>query len=262
LFKDFAVGANFIYRRNGNFIDDILTNGVFSSSQRVDRGPDDIAGTADDGTLAVYNQQNDQVEDEFLITNPDSLFRRYRGLELSANKRLSNRWMVQASWVISKITGTISNGSQLGNSIELDSPNFDPDVQPFRNGRLPNDNTHIAKVLWAYQAPWGVNVSGAYFYTSGSTYTRVVRFNLNQGSTDLLAEPRGSRRLDSQPKFDLKAEKRFRLANGQLGVSFEAFNLFNNGAVNDRFTRTGPSFNRPDGLISPRQLRVGGTYRF
>ena len=144
--------------------------------------------------------------------------------------------MVQASWVISKITGTISNGSQLGNSIELDSPNYDPDFQPFREGRLANDNTHIAKVLWAYQAPWDINLSGAYFYTSGSTYTRVVRFtDLNQATTDILAEPRGSRRLDGQPKFDFKAEKRFRLATGHLGVSFEAFNLFNNGAVNDRF---------------------------
>jgi hypothetical protein len=262
LFKDFAVGANFIYRRNDNFIDDILTNGQFAASPRVDRGPDNIVGTADDGTLTVYNQLNPQSQDEFLITNPDNLFRRYRGLELSANKRLSNRWMVQGSWVISKITGNINNSSQLGNSIELDSPNFDPAVQPFREGRLAGDNTHIAKVLWAYLGPWGINLSGAYFYTSGSTYTRVARFGLNQGNVDLFAEPRGSRRLDGQPKFDLKAEKRFRLANGQLGLSFEAFNLFNNGAVNDRFTRTGASFNRPDGIVAPRQLRVGAAFRF
>ena len=264
LFRDFAVGANFIYRKNSDFIDDILTNGVFSTSQRADRGPDNITGTADDGTLTVYNQLNDQADDEFLITNPDSLFRRYRAIEFSANKRLSNRWMVQASWVISKITGTISNGSQIGNSIELDSPNFDPEQQPFRDGRLANDNTHIGKILWAYQAPWDINLSGAYFYTSGGTYTRNVRFSLNQGSEDILAEPRGSRRLDAQPKFDFKAEKRFRLATGNLGVSFEAFNLFNNGAVNDRFTRTGSStpFEQPQGVVQPRQLRVGATYRF
>ena len=262
LFRDFAVGANFIYRRNGNFIDDILTNGQFAASQRVDRGPDNILGTADDGTLTVYNQLNPQSQDEFFITNPDALFRRYRGVELTANKRLSNRWMVQGSWVISKIVGNITNSTQLGNSIELDSPNFDPALQPFREGRLSGDNTHIAKVLWAYVGPWGINLSGAYFYTSGSTYTRVTRFSLNQGNTDLFAEPRGSRRLDAQPKFDLKAEKRFRLANGQLGLSFEAFNLFNNGAVNDRFTRTGNSFERPDGVVAPRQLRVGAAFRF
>ena len=264
LFRDFAVGANFIYRKNSDFIDDILTNGVFTPTTRVDRGEDNIVGTADDGTVTVYNQLNDPADDAFLITNPDSLFRKYRALELTANKRLSDRWMIQASWVISKIEGTISNGDQRGNSIELDSPNYDPALQPFREGRLAGDNTHIAKVLWAYQAPWDINLSGAYFYTSGSTYTRVVRFtDLNQAATDILAEPRGSRRLDGQPKFDFKAEKRFRVTTGgTLGVSFEAFNLFNNGAVNDRFNRTGASFNRPDGVVAPRQLRLGATYRF
>ena len=126
------------------------------------------------------------------------------------------------------------------------------------------DNTHIAKVLWAYQAPWDINLSGAYFYTSGSTYTRVVRFtDLNQATTDILAEPRGSRRLDGQPKFDFKAEKRFRVATVAAWASrSKAFNLFNNGAVNDRFNRTGASFDRPDGVVAPRQLRFGATYRF
>ena len=33
LFRDFAVGANYIYRKNSDFIDDILTNGVFSAQR-------------------------------------------------------------------------------------------------------------------------------------------------------------------------------------------------------------------------------------
>ncbi len=136
LFRDFAVGANFIYRKNSDFIDDVLTNGVFTATTRLDRGEDNVAGTADDGTLTVYNQLNDPADDAFLITNPDSLYRKYRAVELSANKRLSDRWMVQASWVISKITGTIGNGNQLGNSIELDAPNYDPAFAAFQRRTL------------------------------------------------------------------------------------------------------------------------------
>ena len=79
---------------------------------------------------------------------------------------------------------------------------------------------------------------------------------------DLFAEPRGSRRLDGQPKFDLKLEKRFSLSGGHLGLSFEAFNLFNSGAVNDQFARSGDIFEQPQGLVSPRQLRVGAMFRF
>ena len=48
LFRDFAVGANYIYRKNSDFIDDILTNGVFTATTRLDRGEDNITGTADD----------------------------------------------------------------------------------------------------------------------------------------------------------------------------------------------------------------------
>ena len=264
LFPNFAIGANYIHRKYGNFIDDILTNGEFEPISVADPGPDGVLGSADDpGTsLTFYNQLNDPVENTFFITNPEDAFRTYNGLELTANKRLSDRWMVQASWVISKITGNVNNTSALGNSVEYDSPNTDPNVQPFREGRLTNDNTHLAKVLWAYQAPWGINVSGAYFYTSGGTYTRVLRERLDQGNVDLFAEPRGSRRLEGQPKFDFKVEKRFRIADGQLGLSFEAFNLFNNGAVNDEFTRSGSIFAQPQGLVSPRQLRVGAMFRF
>ena len=80
--------------------------------------------------------------------------------------------------------------------------------------------------------PFGVMMSGAYYYTTGGTYTRTVRRRLEQGSVDLFAEERGSNRLDGQPKFDMKFEKRFRLsASGELGLTVESFNLFNNGAV-------------------------------
>jgi hypothetical protein len=264
LFPNFSIGANYIHRRYGNFIEDILTNGEFEAISVADPGPDGVLGSADDpGTaLTFYDQLNPQSENAFFITNPDDAFRTYNGLELTANKRLSDRWMIQASWVISKITGNVNNTSAIGNSIEYDSPNTDPTVQPFREGRLTNDNTHIAKVLWAYQGPWGINLSGAYFYTSGGTYTRVVRERLSQGNVDLFAEPRGSRRLDGQPKFDVKLEKRFALPTGQLGVSVEGFNLFNNGAVNDEFTRSGSIFAQPQGLVSPRQIRVGAMFRF
>ena len=105
-------------------------------------------------------------------------------------------------------------------------------------------------------------VSGAFFYTSGGTYTRLVRERLSQGSVDLFAEPRGSNRLDGQPKFDLKFQKEFPIADGRLGITVESFNLFNHGAVDDRFARAGSSYNQPQGLVAPRTWRFGGVFRF
>ena len=101
-----------------------------------------------------------------------------------------------------------------------------------------------------------------YFYTTGGTWTRTVRYRLNQGNTDLFAEPRGSRRLDDQSKFDLKLEKRFPIANGNLGLTLEGFNLFNNGAIDDVFPRVGGSFGIPQSIVAPRTWRIGGVFRF
>jgi hypothetical protein len=264
LFPNFSVGANGIFRDNNDFIEDVLVTGNFAPRLVADPGPDGITGTADDTgqTLTFYNELSDQADDRFLVTNPSEAFRRYRGLELSANKRFTDNWMLQASWVISKITGNINNTSNIGNSVEFDDPNQDPRFQPFREGRLGRDNTHIAKVLGAYRAPFDVIVSGAYYYTTGGTYTRLVRQRLNQGSVDLFAEPRGSNRLDGQPKFDMKFEKRFRISQGELGFTLESFNLFNNGAVDDRFTRSGSTYNQPQSVVAPRSWRIGGVFRF
>jgi hypothetical protein len=265
LFSNFAVGANFIWRKNSNFVEDIVQNGEYSTSVRQDPGPDGTLGTPDDtgNTLTVYDLESDEADLRYFVTNPDDAFRRYRALELSATKRFSDRWMMQGSWVISKITGNINNTSNTGNSAEYDDPNQDPRFQPFREGRLGRDNTHIAKVLWAYRALWNINVSGAYFYTTGGTYTRTVSYRLGQGTTALFAEPRGSNRYDDQSKFDLKLEKRFSLGGAStIGVTLESFNLFNSGAVDDVAVTTGANFERPQSVVAPRTWRIGGVFRF
>ena len=95
------------------------------------------------------------------------------------------------------------------------------------------------------------------------TYTRTVRRTLNQGTVGLFAEQRGQQRLDGQPKFDLKFEKRFRLsASGELGLTVESFNLFNNGAVDDRITNQVQSSAAAAEYVAPRPRRIGGVFRF
>src|SRR5690606_35994700 len=186
LWSGFSVGINGIWRDNDQFIDDVIQTDVSEYETFVlqDPGPDGEPGTGDEtgNSIIVYDQVTDTSNNRFLITNPASAFRRYRGVEFSVNKRMTGNWQMQASWVISRIKGNYNNTSNFGNSSEYDSPNTNPDFQPFREGRLTNDNTHIAKVLASYRAPWDVLVSGAFFYTSGQTFTRSVRTpSLGQG---------------------------------------------------------------------------------
>ena len=271
LFPGLSVGVTGIWRRNDQFIDDILLfqPGDFTTEPFPDAGPDgDITTTADNtsNSTTLYRQVSDPLENEYLITNPDDAYRNYRGVELTATKRMSNRWQLQASWNISKITGNYNNTSNAGNSTtEYNDPNTDPRFQPYREGRLTNDNTHLGKLLVSYRAPWDILASGAYFYTTGQTFTRTRRApsGTPQGRADLFIEPRGSQRYDPRPSFDFKLEKQFRLGlDRRLGVTLEGFNVFNNDAITARTTRSGSTYFRPTGLVQPRRLRVGAVYRF
>jgi hypothetical protein len=266
--RGISVGVNGIWRDNDHFIDDVIQTDLSEYDTFVinDPGPDGIANSGDEtgNSITVYDQVTDTANNRFLITNPDGAFRRYRAVEFSLNKRMSSRWQMQASWVISKITGNYNNNSSAGNQPEYDSPNVNPSLQPFREGRLVNDNTHIAKVLGSYRAPWDVLVSGAFFYTSGQRFTRTVRTpSLGQGRLDMFIEPRGSQRFDDQPRFDVKLEKQFRMNGDQrLGLTFEGFNLFNDSAITGRTVRSGSSYFTPTGLVQARRFRLGAVFRF
>jgi hypothetical protein len=267
LFTGFSLAATGIWRKNDQFIDDVLINGEYAPVPVTDPGPDGVAGTGDETgtTVTGYRRLSDPLDHQFLITNPEGAERNYKGIELSASKRFTNRWMLNASWVISKITGNYNNTSNAGPSAEFDNPNLDYRFQPFRDGRLTNDNTHIAKLFGTYRAPWDVLLSGAFFYTSGQTFTRTVRPSAGQvtGRPDLFIEPRGSQRYDNQSRFDIKIEKQFRLSSNQrLGLTLEGFNVMNKAAITSRTTRSGSTYFTPQGLVQPRRFRLGAVLRF
>lgn len=263
-----TVGVTGLYRDYDRLIDDVLVArpSDFVTSVVRDPGPDGLPTTGDEtsNTVTVSRQLTDPLRDQYLITNPAGAVRRYRGLELTVNRHMSGRWQMQASWVISKTTGNSDNLLAAPDSAEYDDPNTNAAVQPFRTGRLTSDHTHLAKVLGTYRVPWNVLVSGAFFYTTGQTYTRTVRSpRVPQGRVDVFIEPRGRERLDDQPRLDLRIEKQFSMrGTNRLGIAVEGFNVLNNAAVTAVTSRSGSLYGRPLAIVEPRRLRVGGVYRF
>lgn len=264
LFPGFSLSGTYVYRKNDNFIEDVLLNGEFATRVVADRGLDNVAGTGDEtsASITTYRQLNERLDNQYLITNPQGASREYNGFEITATKRLANRWMAQGSWVIGSSEGNYNNNNSFGNSTEYNDPNQDPRFQPFREGRLVNDTKHIAKVIGMYQAPWDVLLSGAFFFTSGQRFQRVQRESLPQGRLDMFIEDRGAQTYDDQSRVDMKVEKQFRLANNRLGVTFEGFNIFNHAAITSRTVRGGDSYFVPQGLVAPRRWRLGLVYRF
>jgi len=226
----------------------------------------DLEGTGATGqTITTYPQNTDEFDplnNTFLITNPDGAFRYYRGVEITANKRLSKRWTLQGSWVISKVTGNYNNNQSYGNSSEYDDPNQDPRYQPLREGRLGRDNTHIAKVLASVTLPLGIQLSPVYTYVSGNRTQRLYRVSLPQGRKEMFIEERGVQGFDNESIIDIRAIKEFQLGKGRLGIGAEVFNLFNSGPVTDRTMRSGSAYFTPLGVYAPIRGRLSFNYRF
>ena len=85
---------------------------VYAPNKTVtDFGPDNLAGTADDRQLTFSNVLPQYVgKDTFFHTNCGNnttidCVDRYKAIEISISKRMSNRWQMQASYVWSRLDG-------------------------------------------------------------------------------------------------------------------------------------------------------------
>ena len=179
-----------------------------------------------------------------------SLFRKYDGLELTRQQTALGS--VDGPGVLGDLEDhreRSATASRVGNSIELDA------VRTTIRASSRSEKDGWRTTIPTSRKSCGPTRRRGTSTCRGRTSTRpeapthgwCVSATSIRRTSDILAEPRGSRRLDGQPKFDFKAEKRFRLATGSLGVSFEAFNLFNNGAVNDRSPGPATSFEPAEG---------------
>ena len=95
---------------------------------------------------------------------------------LVLNKRQSNRWQAQVSYVLSKSTGTIDNTSSAGvSSRQFETPTL---ALVNVNGTTTNDRTHEFKVLGGYQIPIiEVAVNAYYRALSGRTFSPYERLS-------------------------------------------------------------------------------------
>ena len=108
-------------------------HGIRAEQGRHRLRTDNLAGTGDDVTKTVYNVLPQFVgHDTFFHTNCGNnvavnCTQRYKALELSISKRMSNRWQMQASYVWSRLDGDqqgIQAGSTTtGNVYDFTNPN-------------------------------------------------------------------------------------------------------------------------------------------
>jgi hypothetical protein len=253
----------------------VASTAYVQNKAAVDFGPDNLVGTADDKNLTFYQVAPAFLgKDAIVHTNCGnnvsvSCTQRYKAVELSIGKRMSNHWQMQGSYVWSRLDGDIV--------LDYTNPN---NVLPFiGQGRGANDQPQAFKLLGSYQAPWGITLGANYQALSGLPIDRTLTVGLSQGSTSLRVDPRGTYRADTLSLLSLRADKSFRIS-GPRRASFivELHNLLNSsagqnsyGSVTRGFTsptdfannQLGTSyFGRVQEIVAPRVLKIGFKFDF
>jgi len=260
----------------------VLSTAYTSTPTRsvIDSGPDNIRGTSDDRNLAFYDVKPEFVgKDTFLHTNCGNNVSvdceiRYKALELSIGKRMSNKWQMQGSYVWSRL-----EGSQLGLSTtttgraayDYTNPNNLLNYVGF--GRGSNDQPHAFKILGSYQAPWSINVGANFQALTGLPIDRTLTVGLAQGSRAIPVESRGTYRASNLNLLSLRADKGVRFSSHRASFVVELHNVLNSSAGQNSYgsltqsfasqsafvaaQKTTSYFGRTQEIVAPRVLKIG-----
>lgn len=261
---DLGVRAGFVYKKDKNGwqqVNVLRPFDVFNVPVAIrDPGPDGVLGNTDDGAdLNGFNLDSTARGSSQVAQNVEGYEGTYKTLEISANKRYSQRWSMNASY---SYTWT----DEFGNNYF--SNRFGTAVSNFSFfGSFPsNPNEHTensytnwsAKVSGTIDAGWDLRVTPVLKMQSGAPYGRVINTPLNYGNQLILVEPIGTRRQEMVSVLDLRVEKQLRFGTqARAGLFLDLYNVFNsNTAININW-RAGASFERATTVLPPRIAKFG-----
>lgn len=238
--------------------------------------------TGDDISVYALDPAFRGVPSTFLVTNPGAslcsfcpdLVRQYKGLQVTLEKRMQDRWQLYGSYVLSSSEGNKGTHHRTWQSALFSDPNNL--VNAFGDTTL--DRTHSVKLQGTYQAPYDVWLSLSYTGQSGIPLQRdrgvlgpLARFSREdssqivvEGAIDVLALPPGEQRLPARHLVEARVEKRFRIGESELGLLLDIRNVTN--AAYPTFLEDvllgDSAFGLPGELVFPRTFRVGARFEF
>jgi hypothetical protein len=245
---------------------------------RPDNGRDGLPGTADDGTFQFFNRTSTAVNQTF-FTNDRNYRQTYDGLELTATKRMSNRWQMVAGYTYaqSRVEG-LSVNTNPNTLINVTGPLAGQNTG--FNGQI-GDRPHQFKLTGTYVLPmWDIGVAGNFSSLSGIAITRQVTVAQTVGGNSTVnVEPLGSFRLPRRTVADLRVFKTANFGSRSLEASVDFNNISNANTVWDARTLSGtinlrqngdpagaintvPQFGSAAQVYGPRNIRFNVAFRF
>ena len=236
----------------------------------VDRGPDNIVGSADDQNLTFYGIPSSQISgcsSSVTAPTPTCAFPTnqvlqnaaqdgtYKTFEISLNKRQSHNY---------------SLGAGFGYTWKHDFPLTFPNTP---NGPNDYDYRDVSfKINGTYNAKWGINISPVFRFQGGVNFARTLSvsapascactFSAARGgsltNTTVYADKYGDNSQDDIKVFDVRVEKSLALGKGvRVRLFGDVFNIMNAYAAETLTVATGASYLQPTAILGPRTGRIG-----
>ena len=318
IFRDFSVALTYIHRNTKNMIVEWPINKVTGQPWEYERKTQVINGQE----VSLYSIVLKDYNGDGVISNGDKgdvhwvgekmdiewrnmpdmdgkkAQRLFQGLQLTFNKRYSNRWQLMGSLLWNSSSGIAARNKRQDQDYNLEGSNIWSDSwvaglnQTINNmeGPLPFTPRFEFKLNGNYTIPVIEVDLGLRFrmHTGRPAWVLMELGDRINEKTDLadaeflahavLLSGRGmeGQLVAQDPKkplympvlqiLDLRLEKAFNLGPGKLHFIFDAFNVFNSQDVTNAYTKKieGPinTVGQITGIVAPRKLRAGIMYEF
>lgn len=277
ILQDFGVRGGFVWKKDYNGwqqLNDSRPASAYNVPITVaDPGPDgSLATTGDNGTLHLFNLDNTGRGTSNRVQNIPDYEGTYKTFELSANKRYSNRWSMNASFSYTWTNefGNTYFGNRFSSLVQQFSLFGSYPTNP--NEPVHNEFTNWnSKISGTLDAGWGLRVTPVLKMQSGAPYGRFVSVPgctattvsdcLNYGTQLVLVEPIGTRRQDTVSVLDFRVEKQLKFAQkARVGLFFDMFNAMNSNTAVNIVWQAGSRFERASTVLGPRIAKFGAKF--
>ena len=245
---ELVLGATYIHRRRTNELGS--RNVAIPTSSYT---PIDVTEAVTGRQVTVYNLDPALrgVFDVVYANEPehDAVF---NGVDVTFNKRMSNRWMLMGGLSLGDTVGDI-----YGAGADLNNPNYQ-----FRRGVNTYDIPVSFKAFGLYELPYQLQLSASAQHFTGFPEVTTVRVSgntvaLTQVAQTLTVEPRGTTRRESVNMVDISLRRSFVNGRYQVTPVLDIFNLFNNAAIAARVTTLGSAYQRVRDIQRGRLIKFG-----
>jgi hypothetical protein len=287
LMPNLGINASYTYRAIGNFNWRPLiktTGGVITGADYVQLGtvtgslPTGFDG-ANGGTFStpyygITNSSLYQSDRGTLYQTRPGYSQKYQGFEVSATKRMSNKWMARLGFSTNSWREYFDGvGSMQNPTPSLANPNIDGGYVVTAAGGSGKSGIYMVQPKYqfiangAYQFPYQIDFGVSYLIRQGYPmpwYKATTKTGnlLGQTQNILYVADFGQDRLPATQTFDMRIGKTLKMKSVTANLDFDIFNLFNSATVlgrqyNANVTGGTTGYTQVLEIMQPRIARLG-----